>query len=419
MDIKAKLRPYSLFWNLYHKWRSFRTEISNNSSEGKSLVIIPCDPESIGGSRGDEAMIVATIQHFNIHFLGEPIYVVVANVEGEDYVKSLPFDNVKPLMCWYGAYPLERIYNDVLSKQPHDVCILGADCMDGFYSPYISLMLLSLHDLFSHTPNLKSHLLAFSFNAKPSLMMRFAFKKVNKELNINLRDAVSHQRYQSMVGKAGLLADTAFSLQYETNFEGYCKMSQWCTFQRTRNKIVVAFNLHPMLRQYNNSDEIIDDAKKVACNLAKMLSKHLDVSVVLLPHDARKRISDNNMLSVVFDELKNEYSDRLYYDAEVYHASQLKGMCGLFDALISSRMHLAIAALGREVPVMAATYQGKFEGLFQHFGLSEEYLMAPQAFCSDNFQTVVDKFIANLGSIHITIKEALPKVLTLSKQNFL
>lgn len=418
MGIRKKIRVYRMFWTLYRKWRQFKVKIRGNRSKAESLVIVPCDPESIGGSRGDEAMIVATIQFYTSLNPTLPIYIVSADNAGNEYISSLPYTNIKPLKCWYGAYPLEKLYNTILSVQPKDVCILGADCMDGFYSPYISLMLLAIHDLFSQTQNVKSHLLAFSFNASPSWMMRYAFKKVNKQLAINLRDYVSHTRYEKMVGNAGVLADAAFSLQYDEHFAGYDRMKEWCSKQRKECKKIVAFNLHPMLRQYNYSEEIVDDAKKVTKNLAVMMHRYKSVAIVLLPHDARKRISDNNMLSIVYDELKNEYADRLYYDAKVYHAAQLKGMCGLFDALISSRMHLAIAALGREVPVMAATYQGKFEGLFQHFGLSEEYLMAPLAFCTDEFQYVLDKFFDNHNELHNIIKEALPKVLTLSKKNF-
>ena len=121
---------------------------------------------------------------------------------------------------------------------------------------------------------------------------------------------------------------------------------------------------------------------------------------------------------MIFNKMYSEYGERLYYDKFVYRASQLKGLCGLFDALISSRMHLAIAALGREVPVMAATYQGKFEGLFLHFGLPEDFLMSPESFCSDKFQEVFDKFYDNLPILHQTIKRELHKVISLSLRNF-
>ena len=418
MNMRNRLRPYVMFWTLYRRWRVFRKTIGNNTSEGKSVVIVPCAPDTVGGSRGDEAMIVATIQHYSALYPSIPMYIVTADELGDNYVRELNYSNVEPLKCWKGVYPVEKIYNSILMCHPKHVCILGADCMDGFYSPYMSLMLLLLHDLFTKTQNVRSHLLAFSFNASPSMMIRYAFKLVNNQLLINLRDPVSLSRYEHMVGKAGLLADTAFCLQYDETFEGYDTLKEWCAKQRSQSRTIVAFNLHPMLRKYNHPNEVIADAQKVSQNLIVMLHKHQKVSLVLLPHDDRQRLSDNTMLSVVFDELKVEFQDRLYCDAKVYRAAQLKGMCGLFDALISSRMHLAIAALGRKVPVMAATYQGKFEGLFLHFGLSEEYLMSPLSFCSDDFLIVVEKFLQDLSGIQNIIKQGLPKVLDMSSQNF-
>ena len=120
----------------------------------------------------------------------------------------------------------------------------------------------------------------------------------------------------------------------------------------------------------------------------------------------------------MYDYLKNHTSGQcIFYDAEVPRASQLKALCGLLDGLISSRMHLAIAALGMRVPVMAATYQGKFEGLFQHFGLDGTFLLNPQEFLSD---TLIDKFnlfINSLPELRQKISRKLPLVLELSNKN--
>ena len=80
-------------------------------------------------------------------------------------------------------------------------------------------------------------------------------------------------------------------------------------------------------------------------------------------------------------------------------------------------MHLAIAALGMEVPVMAATYQGKFEGLFQHFGINGEFLLSPQEFLSDVVEDKFSYFLTQIPKLKAQISATLPKVLTLSYQN--
>src|SRR5574344_391976 len=63
----------------------------------------------------------------------------------------------------------------------------------------------------------------------------------------------------------------------------------------------------------------------------------------------------------------------------VLSAPELKALCGHLDCLFTSRMHLAIAALGRGKPVAAFAYQGKFTGLFRHFDLPEDLILPSTA----------------------------------------
>ena len=154
--------------------------------------------------------------------------------------------------------------------------------------------------------------------------------------------------------------------------------------------------------------------------LVKILDKHQNIFLLLIPHDDRSRLSDTLVLDTIDKYLSEKrYSSRYYYRKDVFSASQLKALCSLLDGLISSRMHLAIAALGQEKPVMAATYQGKFEGLFKHFDLDENLLLSPEQFISEHFITVLDMFLSDLVNIHEKIKLKLPDVQRLSEKNLL
>lgn len=44
-------------------------------------------------------------------------------------------------------------------------------------------------------------------------------------------------------------------------------------------------------------------------------------------------------------------------------------MCTSLDAVVTGRMHLAIACLGQSVPAACISYQDKVEGLYQLLGL--------------------------------------------------
>jgi polysaccharide pyruvyl transferase WcaK-like protein len=80
-------------------------------------------------------------------------------------------------------------------------------------------------------------------------------------------------------------------------------------------------------------------------------------------------------------------------------------------------MHLAIAALGMNVPVMAATYQGKFEGLFHHFGLDDKYLLTPDRFLSQEMIDTFSMFVEELPILSQQVAEKMPEVLEKSKLN--
>lgn len=419
---RTDVGQFVAFSRQYVQWRHIITTIPPYFDSQERLVIVPCDPWTVGGSRGDEAMLMAVMQQYRLINPQVPIIVVVSDESGCEYVRNLPIENITALPVWNGSYPLSRIYHGVLAQKPSHVVLLGADCMDGHYSPLLSLTLLNLHDLFSRTPGIESRLLGFSFNDKPYRPLYFAFDHIGDATIINLRDPVSYDRFRRKVSiHAGLVADAAFMLQPDYHFEGFKRLESWIRVRREIGKrIVIGFNFHPMLRNYSGVEEIKSDALVLAHNLERILQERPDVDFVLIPHDNRSRLTDNLMLEVIYSYLcQKQWQDRLYYDAEVYRAPQLKAICSLIDGLISSRMHLAIAALGQGKSVMAASYQGKFEGLFQHFKLPETYLLNPDAFISDAMIFVFYNYLNYLEELTNQVKKMLPSVVRLSQKNLL
>lgn len=423
MTIKQNITKVIVFCRMYRQWKQLARHVVKSkykSPASPSLVIVPCDPWSVGGSRGDEAMIMGCIDHYRQKYAEIPIHIVCAK-EGEQYIKNMPITGISPISSWNGCYSTQNVYTSIINASPSDVVILGADCMDGYYSPLTSLELLSIYDLCYKTSTLRAKLLGFSFNAKPSWLMIRAFNSLSSDIKIRLRDSVSLSRYKKKVNRpASLVADAAFMLQPNTAFPLYKEIETWTNNRRANGQTIIGLNFHPMLRSYSRAEDIKEDAMLLAKNVETILTKHPKVSFVFIPHDDRVGITDNLMLSTMYRYLKDieRIDERIYYSSEVPRASQLKALCGLLDGLISSRMHLAIAALGMKVPVMAATYQGKFEGLFQHFGLDSTYLLSPQYFLSDVMFQKFESFLKNIPELKRQIAERLPFVQKLSVNNF-
>ncbi len=54
-----------------------------------------------------------------------------------------------------------------------------------------------------------------------------------------------------------------------------------------------------------------------------------------------------------------------------YDQYEIKGVIGLCDFFIGSRMHACIAALSQRVPTIGVAYSKKFSGVFESIGLGD------------------------------------------------
>lgn len=425
MDIsklKSTVNNIRTSMHVYKQWQQLTHLVMISKPASPHLIIIPCDPWSVGGSRGDEAMLTAVIHQYRNKYPHIPIEIIAEGDMGIQYIANLHFDGVTHRMYWSGAYPLARIYKQCMHHNPSHVVVLGADCMDGYYAPSLSMMLLALHDLFSRSEGVESRMMGFSFNTHPSIMMKWAFRHISPDTKLNLRDAVSLERFKHACKvNAGLVADSAFMLQPDYNFDGYRELEQWVNERKKQGtKHVIGMNFHPMLRKYDGAEDIKQDALILARNVEHILNENSSLDFVFIPHDDRSRLTDNLMLGTMAEYICQQgLGSRVYYKEEVYRAPQLKAFCLLLDGLVSSRMHLAIAALGQGKSVLAASYQGKFEGLFQHFSLPQQYILPASTFISEAMVKSFNDYISHLDELNTQVQRALPHVTNLSEQNLL
>ena len=102
------------------------------------------------------------------------------------------------------------------------------------------------------------------------------------------------------------------------------------------------------------------------------------------------------------------------------NGAELKRLVANVDLVLTGRMHLAIAALGQGKPVGAITYQGKFDGLVELFGLPKWILVSPaEASDHDNLSRLVDRLIAESEELGGQIRLRLPSIIDLAKRNFI
>ena len=155
-------------------------------------------------------------------------------------------------------------------------------------------------------------------------------------------------------------------------------------------------------------------------NLTILHQNNKQLSFIFLPHDGRivNGDSDNTLSKKVIDNLPTEVASfKIPFPCL---ASEIKAIVKHLDCVLTGRMHLAIACLGQATPIACITYQGKFEGLYQHFALEPLFIEPKELFVPNQSTLVnlVNKLIEQRGDLHQQILDKLDEVKKLSEANF-
>lgn len=379
------------------------------------LLVLPSDPGTLIGARGDEAMIQAVVHHLRCTAPELQVAVVTASAEASAAAAAMGFT---PLQVWDGSYSLSALLDAAAKFKPDRAVVVGADIMDGYYGPLTPSLQLAIADLLS-LHGVRTSVLGFSFNATPHRWLRRAFNRVGPRLALNVRDPISFERFARFTrATAQLVADVAFLLPPDSQAAGVAAVTQWIQQRRASGDLVLGFNLHPMLIKGATAAQV--EMLVVATAQAMIrISSLRPVSWLLLAHDYRGALGDDTCLEPLFLRLASSaVSQRVHRVTGARSAAELKALTGLTDGILTGRMHLAIASLGMGVPVLGFSYQDKFEGLFRHFGLSRSLLLsAAQVADVEYLERAITGFIDELDSLRSRVATHLPDVKAASARN--
>ena len=99
-------------------------------------------------------------------------------------------------------------------------------------------------------------------------------------------------------------------------------------------------------------------------------------------------------------------------------AAEVQALCAELDIVLSGRMHCAIACLSQGTPVACITYQDKFEGLFEHFGLQGMTIDPEVSLRSGKLLEFFLPIYQNRDNLRKQIEARLPAVRQLAEANF-
>ena len=412
--IKIKLFIYFILCLIYWQYMAIRLLLQRKYKlrETSKLCIVPCEPRTVIGSRGDEAMITAIVHNFYTRHPSGEVVVVTGYQTKAGEVKTGILSNARIENVWSGHFRFINIFNFLRHEAPSECYILGADCMDGYYSVWTSMTLLMVADLATRF-GIPTRITGFSFNESPSSWILFCFRLATSKLLFRLRDPVSLQRFMVKTGrKAELVADVAFLLRPMAT-ERTRRYTQWAQDERMRGQRILGFNVHGLL--FSKTMDINAQAlDQITLQLHEFLQAHGDISCLLIPHDYRSG-GDLDYLLPIYDALL-EFNNRVSIIQESLSAAEIKEVCGVLDGVFTSRMHLAIAALGMVKPVSGFGYQGKFEGCLQHFNYTSQWILKITEIV--NLMDFLKLFMGSWTELESQVNKRLPDVLVLAGNNF-
>ena len=324
-QFRRRVRKWLVRRRFLRKWAQMKQSPRNLAGNG-GLLLIPCDPWQVTGSRGDEAMLMVLAERFQ----GQRVTCVTATPEGNDAARAHGWE---PIQCWSGYNNLDSIEKVVESLAPSACAILGADVMDGYYSPACSEQFLAHADVLQNC-KIPTLLTGFSFNEHPSPRAIEAFHRASEDFPFLLRDQVSLERFERATGRKGqLVADIAFLLPPNLDSEEYRKVLTW---KRAQGNPVLALNLHPMLR-FREGQEAAQALVEDASHLLTRVLRENRWNLLLLPHDDRPKVADALSLRPLYEKLLPEFGERLYFCETPPDAAQLKGIMSLWTLQALSR----------------------------------------------------------------------------------
>lgn len=378
----------------------------------RRVLVVPSDTETLIGALGDDAMISAI---GSMCRLVNPTAEIVIVIQGTAAAATARSRGLVPLDIW-GAPDFMGEIVKILNAGDIDAAFaLGADVMDGYYSPIVPARIAAVMDL-ARRSGIPATILGFSFNNAPYPGLSKAFDRMHSDVQVCLRDEISLERFRRFSSHpARLVADSAFML---VPSEPAQAAADWVAARRAAGDRVIGVNLHPMLIR-NATPEQVNEIIRTGAEALLAVAAKRPVSWFLLPHDYRGELGDARCLEPIRDAISGRLGERVRYLEGMHLAADLKGLAGVLDGIVTGRMHLAIGSLGQGTPTVSVTYQDKFEGLYRHFGLPDWMLLSPQRYLTPgSFEAALIRFLDEIDQVTAIVENRVGAVKDLSRDNF-
>lgn len=165
---------------------------------------------------------------------------------------------------------------------------------------------------------------------------------------------------------------------------------------------------------HNNMFGLKANYKEFVHILLKELIEGTNAHVLLIPHEYYPFVIDGHeyteiqLCEEVRQSIDRHHRDRIHLVLREYDQNHIKGIIGLCDFFIGSRMHACIAALSQCIPSIGLAYSRKFQGVFQTIGV-EQYVMDMRKKDRREIIETIMRFFEHRNSIAKNLKATIPE----------
>ena len=354
------------------------------ASSGKkvfSYLIVP--PDDGCGSFGDHAMLLALLAELQKRRPEARVGIFLRHRKEEDgFLLNRGID-----IRHYGSDGNQekvKRFASVVAEYNH-VLFMGADVLDGGCGVEIALEYFAMMKE-AHRLGVPVDIMGCFFNNEKTPVIIEGIREVSSFARIHVRDIVSMKRLEA-AGCHNLIqvADLAFSF----NEEDYPPLPATTDILQNMDKLRAhgrrLVGIHVTASKKKGYLSFFS-------RLVESLKNFPDTTFVLLPHDIRvyaEKYSDRELhqrLAAYFTKYGLSFLD---VTTAAMDEASVKRIAAHLDLVITSRMHLAIAAMSRNVPAVTFVYQGKFEGLYRLFAFERNLMFESDSFTPEDLTSAI------------------------------
>lgn len=358
-----------------------------------------------GGNIGDQAMLESFMQNST-----GPLAIITSDVRSlkipEGHISRVAVHEIPDLVKGLPVLRLGATRRLIhLLRGAKSYSVIGADIMDGVYSPEQSVARMSSINC-ALIMGVDARILGFSWSPNAGHSAKSAMRRLNCGARIYARDPRSLDRLkQDGVTNAQLVADTVFSLDAHQDVP---VLKSWIESRKESGRRIAIVNISGLIsRDVDLSKDYLEIIEHLIAS---------NYSVLLLPHVIRRGDDDSNAIANLANSLPkaDENIHRVDYLLE---PGQVKALVSHVDVVVTGRMHLAVISLSAGVPTITFGTQGKVEGLYALVHLAS-FCVAPQAGVGVRCIELLNTIDRDRLQICSSISNALPEILNSSKRNF-